>query len=164
MGKANDRTSNAPKLEVSLVRRVALIDNPILRHFIKKHKLNDHDSLILGVLLDLTDQMKTPIKTTYRAIGETANLPTIGIPACSRSTATGSSSTSRPGTTHIRSASSTSRSRASSPTGMRKDQGDREISPACTARSTFHQRSVRPDLSFVGKLIMAKIAEALGQW
>ncbi|MBP7738694.1 MAG: hypothetical protein KA369_22150 [Spirochaetes bacterium] len=63
----------------SLIRKVSAIDNPILRHFIKKHKLDDRDSLLLGVLLDLTDQMKTPIKTTYRAIADTTELTTMQV-------------------------------------------------------------------------------------
>lgn len=60
--------------EFGLVRKIGAIDNPILRHFIKKHGLDDQDSLLLGVILDLTDQMKTPIKTTYRALADTAGL------------------------------------------------------------------------------------------
>lgn len=67
------------ELDVSVVRKVALIDNPILRYFIRKHKLNDADSLLLGTILDLTDQMKTPIKTTYHAIAESAGLSTISV-------------------------------------------------------------------------------------
>lgn len=63
----------------SLIRKVSAIDNPILRHFIKKHKLDDHDSLLLGILLDLTDQMKTPIKTTYRAIADATELTTMQV-------------------------------------------------------------------------------------
>ncbi len=62
------------KKSAGLIRRVALMDNPILRHFIKKHALSDGDALALGVILDLTDQMKTPIKTTYRAIADNAGL------------------------------------------------------------------------------------------
>ena len=57
-----------------LVRKAGSIDNPILRHFIKKHKLHDQDSLLLGVILDLTDQMKTPIKTTYRSLADSTEL------------------------------------------------------------------------------------------
>jgi outer membrane protein OmpA-like peptidoglycan-associated protein len=74
--------SKAPKSGLSkygLVRKAGAIDNPILRHFIKKHKLDDQDSLLLGVILDLTDQMKTPIKTTYRSLAETTELTTMQV-------------------------------------------------------------------------------------
>jgi outer membrane protein OmpA-like peptidoglycan-associated protein len=63
----------------SLVRKASSIDNPILRHFIKKHKLDDQDSLLLGVILNLTDQMKTPIKTTYRSLAESTELSTMQV-------------------------------------------------------------------------------------
>lgn len=69
-----ERTDKHSLSGFSLIRKVSAIDNPILRHFIKKHGLDDHDSLLLGTILDLTDQMKTPIKTTYRAIADTTGL------------------------------------------------------------------------------------------
>jgi outer membrane protein OmpA-like peptidoglycan-associated protein len=62
-----------------LIRKSTLLDNPVLRHFIKKHRLNDKDALVLGGLLELTDQMKTPIKTTYRAIAEGVELTTMSV-------------------------------------------------------------------------------------
>lgn len=74
MPKSQQNQKKLSKTEVGLVRRVGQIDNPVLRHFIKKFSLNDGDSMILGVLLDLTDQMKTPIKTTYRSIADSAGL------------------------------------------------------------------------------------------
>ncbi len=71
--------SQSRELDVSVVRKVALIDNPILRYFIKKHRLNDADSLLLGTILDLTDQMKTPIKATYHAIAESSGLSSLSV-------------------------------------------------------------------------------------
>ncbi|HQO01105.1 MAG TPA: hypothetical protein PLI62_02465 [Spirochaetota bacterium] len=62
-----------------LIRKSTLLDNPVLRHFVKKHRLNDIEALVLGALLELTDQMKTPIKTTYRAIADGVELATMSV-------------------------------------------------------------------------------------
>lgn len=58
----------------SIVKREASFDNPYLRHFIKKHGISSTDAVVLGILLDLTNQMKTPIKTTYGVIASGAGL------------------------------------------------------------------------------------------
>ncbi len=63
----------------SIVRRESLFDNPYLRHFIKKHNLSDSDAVVLGILLDLTNQMKTPIKTTYAVIASGADMPAMEV-------------------------------------------------------------------------------------
>jgi hypothetical protein len=78
----SEKTEKSRLSEYSLIRKSGSIDNPILRHFIKKHKLDDQDSLLLSVILDLTDQMKTPIKTTYRSLADSTDL-TAGGSCCS---------------------------------------------------------------------------------
>jgi len=45
--------------EVTILKKSITFDNPILRHFVKKHSLDEKDSVVLGVLLELTNQTKT---------------------------------------------------------------------------------------------------------
>ncbi len=66
-------------VKFNIVRREAVFDNPYLRHFIKKHALPDSDAVVLGILLDLTHQMKTPIKTTYGVIAASADMPAMEV-------------------------------------------------------------------------------------
>jgi len=67
------------KKELSLINRVTLLDNPVLRHYIKKHKLSDTDSMVLGILLELTNQGKVQIRTHYNVIAQYAELPPMEI-------------------------------------------------------------------------------------
>lgn len=60
--------------QYSLVRRIDGFDNPYLRHFIRKHRISDADAVVLGILLELTNQMKTPIKTSYGVIASSAGM------------------------------------------------------------------------------------------
>lgn len=65
--------------EVSILKKSVSFDNPILRHFIKKHSLEEKDSVILGVLLELTNQTKTDIKTHYNLIANATELTTMDV-------------------------------------------------------------------------------------
>lgn len=65
--------------EVTVLRKSITFDNPILRHFVKKHSLDEKDSVVLGVLLDLTNQTKTDIKTHYSLIADAAELSTMDV-------------------------------------------------------------------------------------
>jgi hypothetical protein len=67
------------KKELSLINRVTLLDNPILRHYIKKHRLNETDSMVLGILLELTNQGKVQIRTHYNVIAQYADLPPMDV-------------------------------------------------------------------------------------
>ncbi len=67
-------SDSAMNKDFSIVKREASFDNPYLRHFIKKHRISSTDAVVLGILLDLTNQMKTPIKTTYGVIASGAGL------------------------------------------------------------------------------------------
>jgi len=62
------------KKQLALINKTSLLDNPILRHYLKKYKLNDTDAIVLGVLLDLTGQGKVEIRTHYNVIAENAEL------------------------------------------------------------------------------------------
>lgn len=65
--------------QVSILKKSITLDNPILRHFIKKHSLDEKDSIVLGILLDLTNQTRTDIKTHYNLIAEAAELPAMEV-------------------------------------------------------------------------------------
>ena len=65
--------------EVTILKKSVSFDNPILRHFIKKHSLEEKDSIVLGVLLDLTNQTKTDIKTHYNIIADAAGLSSMDV-------------------------------------------------------------------------------------
>jgi len=65
--------------EVTILKKSITFDNPILRHFVKKHSLDEKDSVVLGVLLELTNQTKTDIKTHYNLIAESAELSTMDV-------------------------------------------------------------------------------------
>ncbi len=62
------------KKELALINKTTLLDNPVLRHYVKKHKLNDEDSIVLGVLLDLTNQGKIDVRTHYNVLAEYSEL------------------------------------------------------------------------------------------
>ncbi len=57
--------------------RIDELDNPYLRHFVRKHNLDDREALALGVLMEQTNQMQLAIKTSYpilaRDIGVSTN-------------------------------------------------------------------------------------------
>ena len=65
--------------EVTILKKSVSFDNHILRHFIKKHSLNEKESIVLGVLLDLTNQTKTDIKTHYNIIADAAELSSMDV-------------------------------------------------------------------------------------
>ena len=62
------------KNELSLIRKIDKFDNPLFRHIVKKNNLNSMDSAVLAVLIDLTDNAKHNLKTTYKAIADTAGV------------------------------------------------------------------------------------------
>jgi acetamidase/formamidase len=65
--------------EVTILKKSITFDNPILRHFIKKHPLDEKDSVVLGVLLELTNQTRTDIKTHYNLIAEATELSSMDV-------------------------------------------------------------------------------------
>ena len=65
--------------EVTILKKSITFDNPILRHFVKKHSLDEKDSVVLGVLLELTNQTRTDIKTHYNLIAEAAELSSMDV-------------------------------------------------------------------------------------
>lgn len=65
--------------KVALLKKSVSFDNHILRHYIKKHSLEEKDSIVLGVLLELTDQGKTDIKTHYNVIANAAELSSMDV-------------------------------------------------------------------------------------
>ncbi len=60
--------------EISLIHKSTLLENPVLRHFVKKYELSLVDTVVLGVLLELTGQRKTDIRTHYHIIAEQAGI------------------------------------------------------------------------------------------
>jgi hypothetical protein len=62
-----------------IIKRINQIENPILRHFIKKFNLNAKETLILGVLIETTNQMKTELKTEYSVLSSETGLTKMDI-------------------------------------------------------------------------------------
>ncbi len=62
------------KKELALINKTTLLDNPILRHYLKKYKLNDTDAIVLGILLELTGQGRVEVRTHYNVLAEYAEL------------------------------------------------------------------------------------------
>ncbi|HNX23135.1 MAG TPA: hypothetical protein PKG60_03755 [Spirochaetota bacterium] len=62
------------KKELALINKTTLLDNPILRHYLKKYKLNDTEAIVLGILLELTEQGKVEVRTHYNVLAEYAEL------------------------------------------------------------------------------------------
>ncbi len=62
------------KKQLALINKTSLLDNPVLRHYLKKYKLDDTDAIVLGVLLDLSSQGKVEVRTHYNVIAESAEL------------------------------------------------------------------------------------------
>lgn len=62
------------KKELALINKTTLLDNPILRHYLKKYKLNDTEAIVLGILLELTGQGKVEVRTHYNVLAEYAEL------------------------------------------------------------------------------------------
>lgn len=65
--------------DVKILIKSVSFDNPILRHFVKKHSLDEKESIVLGILLDLTEQTRTGIKTHYNIIAEAAELSSMDV-------------------------------------------------------------------------------------
>ncbi len=65
--------------DVKILKKSVSFDNPILRHFVKKHSLDGKESIVLGILLDLTEQARTGIKTHYNIIAEAAELSSMDV-------------------------------------------------------------------------------------
>lgn len=65
--------------EVTILKKSITFDNPILRHFVKKHSLDEKESVVLGALLELTNQTKTDIKTHYNLIAEATELSSMDV-------------------------------------------------------------------------------------
>lgn len=72
-------TDNLEENSFAIIKKINQIENPILRHFIKKFDLEIKDTLLLGVLLESTNQMKTELKTSYEYLGEETGLQKIDI-------------------------------------------------------------------------------------
>ena len=62
------------KKQLALINKTTLLDNPILRHYLKKFKLNDTEAIVLGILLELTGQGKVEVRTHYNVLAEYAEL------------------------------------------------------------------------------------------
>jgi hypothetical protein len=60
--------------EISLIQKSTILENPVLRHFVKKYNLSLVDTVVLGVLLELTGQRKTDIRTHYHIIANQAGI------------------------------------------------------------------------------------------
>lgn len=65
--------------ELSLINKSSLLDNPVLRHYLKKYKLNDTDTLVLGILLELTGHGKVEVRTHYNVLAEYAEIPAMEV-------------------------------------------------------------------------------------
>lgn len=63
----------------AVIKRSNMIETPILRHFIKQHDLDPKEALLLGVLIEVTNQMKTELKTSYEYLSEETGLQKIDI-------------------------------------------------------------------------------------
>jgi outer membrane protein OmpA-like peptidoglycan-associated protein len=72
-------TKNRKIRVIALIKKNLEFDCPILRHLIKKHSLDRKDSLVLAILLDLTGQGKTDIKTHYNILARTSELSSMEI-------------------------------------------------------------------------------------
>jgi outer membrane protein OmpA-like peptidoglycan-associated protein len=75
----NPMKKNEKIREIALIKKNLEFDSPILRHLIKKHSLDRKDSLVLAILLDLTGQGKTDIKTHYGILARTSELSSMDI-------------------------------------------------------------------------------------
>lgn len=62
-----------------IIKRINQIENPVLRHFIKKFSLDSKETLLLGVLIDITNLMKTEIKTEYNVLSTETGLTKMDI-------------------------------------------------------------------------------------
>ncbi|NLV66059.1 MAG: OmpA family protein [Spirochaetes bacterium] len=62
-----------------IIKKINQIENPILRHFIKKFNLDAKETLILGVLIETTNQMKTELKTEYSVLSSEIGLARMDI-------------------------------------------------------------------------------------
>lgn len=62
-----------------IIKRINQIENPVLRHFIKKFTLDSKETLLLGVLIDITNQMKTELKTEYSVLSTETGLQKMDI-------------------------------------------------------------------------------------
>ncbi len=60
--------------DISIIQKSIKLESPILRHYIRKHNLSGLDAVILGVLIDLTGQRKTDIRTHYNVIASHAGV------------------------------------------------------------------------------------------
>lgn len=67
-----DTTFSPSKGEI--LKKINLFDNLYLRYFIRKHDLSDSAVLLLGVLIDLTREMKYTLKTLYSALSHASGL------------------------------------------------------------------------------------------
>ena len=62
-----------------IIKRINRIENPVLRHFIKKFNLDLKETLLLGVLIDITNLMKTELKTEYTLLSAETGLQKMDI-------------------------------------------------------------------------------------
>ncbi len=60
--------------DLSLIQKSLDLENPLLRYYIKKHRLGKEDIVVLGVLLEMTGQMKSDVRTHYNIIAEQTGL------------------------------------------------------------------------------------------
>ncbi len=63
----------------AIIKKINQIENPVLRHFIKKFNLDVRETLLLGVLIEITNVMKTELKTSYDVLSEETGLLKIDI-------------------------------------------------------------------------------------
>ncbi len=58
------------------------LNSPIYRHLVKTHKLEPIEKVITGILIELTRQATSILKTTYKALAETTRLSASDIYHC----------------------------------------------------------------------------------
>jgi hypothetical protein len=67
------------KKELAIFNKTISLENPILRYHVKKNNLNENETLILGILLDITDHGKVEVRTHYGTIARQAELPPMDV-------------------------------------------------------------------------------------
>ncbi len=63
-------------IDIKALKRIDELDNPYLRHFVRRHNLDDKEALALGVLMELTDQMRLAIRTSYSLLARDVGVST----------------------------------------------------------------------------------------
>ena len=64
------------EIDIRALKRIDELDNPYLRHFVRRHNLDDREALALGVLMEQTDHMRLAIRTSYSMIARDVGVST----------------------------------------------------------------------------------------